>query len=62
MAGPVEVGLDVAGVAEVVAEEVIVGIAMVGLEGEGEARIRIFGEGVLGGEALGLEVVDDLFE
>jgi len=54
--------LDVAGVAEVVAEEVIVGIAMVGLEGEGEARIRIFGEGVLGGEALGLEVVDDLFE
>jgi len=62
LAGAVEGGLDVARVAEVVAEEVIVGIAGVGLEGEGEAGVGIFGEGFARGVASSFEIVDDFLE
>ena len=57
-----EVGLDLAGVAEEVAEGVVLGVAGEGLEGDGESGVGIFGEGFFGVETLGVEVVDDLLE
>jgi len=60
--GALEVGLDLAGVAEQVAEEVVLGVGGVGFEGEGEPGVGVFGEGFLGVEALAVEVVDEFFE
>ena len=57
-----EVGLDLAGVAEQIAMEMVVGIVFLGLQGEGEAGVGVFGESFLGVVALGFEIVDDLFE
>ena len=62
MAGTVKVRMDVPGIAEVVAKKVILGIAGVGLEGESEAGVGVFREGLVGGEALGFQVVDDFLE
>ena len=60
--GAVELGLDLAGVAEEIAEGVVVGIGGEGLQGEGETGVGIFGKGLLGGVALAVKVVDDLLE
>ena len=55
-----EVGLDLAHVAEKVAEGVA--FAFEGLEGEGESGVGVLLEGFFGVVALLVEVVDDLFE
>ena len=54
--------MDLAGVAEEVAVEVVVGVALRGLKGEGEAGVGVFAHGFAGAVALFFEVVDDLFE
>ncbi len=60
--GAVELGVDVGGVTEEIAVEVIVGIGGGGLEGESESTIGVFVEGLVGFEAGGFEVMDDLLQ
>ena len=57
-----EVGLDLSGVAEEVAVEVVVGIALFWLKGEREAGVGVFAHGLVSVVALFFEVMDDLFE
>ncbi len=57
-----ELRLDVRGVAEEIAEEVIAGVVFKGLKGEGEPGIGTLLEGLGGGVAFGLEVMEGLFE
>jgi len=58
----VELRLDVRGVAEEIAEEMIAGIVFKGLKGEGKAGIGTLLKGFGGGVAFGLEVMKRLFE
>ena len=54
--------MDLPGVAEEVAVEVVVGIALFWLEGESEAGVRVFAQGFVSAVALFFEAMDDLFE
>ena len=57
-----EVGLNLAGVAEEVEVEVVFGVVFGGLEGEGESGVGVVFQGLGGVVALLVELVDDLFE
>ena len=57
-----EVGLDLVGVAEQIAIEMVVGIAFLGLQGEGETGVGVFAHGFFGAVALFFEVIDDFLE
>ena len=57
-----EVGLNLAGVAEEVEVEVVFGVVFGGLEGEGESGVGVVFHGLGGVVALLVELVDDLFE
>ena len=61
-AGAVELGLDFAGVAEEVAVEMVVGIILGILQGEGEPRVGVFLERFFGVVAMGFEGAQSLFE
>ena len=54
--------MDLSGVAEEVAVEVVVGIALFWLEGECEAGVGVFAHGLVCVIALFFKVMDDLFE
>ena len=57
-----EVGLDLALVAEEVAVEMVVGIVFWGLEGEGESSVGVFFERLVGAVAAGFQIVNGLLE
>ena len=57
-----EVGLDLAGVAEEVAVKVVMGIARFWLQGEGEAGVGVVAHGFVSVISLFFEAMDNLFE
>ena len=54
--------MDLAGIAEEVAMEMVVGIVFLGLQSEGEAGVGVFAHGFVSMVALFFEAMDDLFE
>ena len=57
-----EVGLDLALVAEEVAVEMVVGIVFWGLEGEGESSVGVLLERLFGAVAAGFQFMNGLLE
>ena len=57
-----EIGLDLAGVAEEVAVKVVMGIALFWLQGEGEAGVGVVAHSFVGTVAQFFEAMDDLLE
>ena len=54
--------MDLAGVTEQIAMEMVVGIVFLGLQSEGEAGVGVFAHGFFGAVALFFEVGYDLLE
>ena len=54
--------MDLAGIAEEVAMEMVVGIVFLGLQGEGEAGVGVFAHSFFGAVALFFKVGYDLLE
>jgi len=57
-----ELGLNFAGIAEEIAQEMVLGVVFEGLEGEGESGVGVLSESFGGVVAFGFEVVDGLLQ